>query len=306
MPDFQPHALDLPACREQAQELRALLDGSADLGEAAFRDFFEPRLHLRALVGLYNPSLAWPDRLAWEYPIFGDFRCDFAVGDSVRNAYTFVEYEDARPNSLFVKQGAKVTRAWSARFDGGYSQIIDWFYKLQVMTDTPDMEARFGKRSIRYTGVLVIGRDQHLDAGERLRLEWRQEHVVGNSKHVICVTYDRLLEDLLFRLEKYTAAEKNGLDWSTVSQSYSRRSRGGGQGPRRGQGGAGAGAGRGRRPARARRDCGRAGGVGRGTSPEEPSGEGACEMERTTPPGRTCPACGSARSASTSGRCGCR
>jgi Domain of unknown function (DUF4263) len=206
MPDFQPHTRGREACRQQLQELQALLDSSADLGEAAFHDFFEPRAHLRALVGLYNPSLASPDRLAWQYPIFGDFRCDFAVGDWARKSYTFVEYEDARPNSLFVKQGEKATRAWSLRFEGGFSQIIDWFYKLRVMTDTPDMEARLGKRSVRYTGVLIVGRDQHLQAGERLRLDWRQEHVVVNSRHIFCVTYDQLLADLLFYLDKYTAS----------------------------------------------------------------------------------------------------
>lgn len=206
MPDLQPHALDWAVCRGQAQELKALLDGSADIGEAVFHDFFQPRSHLRALIGYYNPSLASPDLLAWEYPIFGDFRCDFAVGDSVRKAYTFVEYEDASPNSLFVKQGERATRAWSSRFEKGYGQIIDWFYKLHVMTDTPDMEARLGKRSIRYTGVVIIGRDQYMLPGERLRLTWREEHVVVNSKHIVCVTYDQLLEDLLFRLEQYTLA----------------------------------------------------------------------------------------------------
>jgi len=208
MPDFQPFTFDLAVCRQEVQDLKALLDSSADLAETAFHDFFASRSHLRALVGPYNPSLLSPDRLAWQYPIFGDFRCDFAIGDWTRKAYTFVEYEDARPNSLFVKQGEKATRAWASRFDGGFSQIIDWFYKLQVMTDTPDMEARLGKRSIRYTGVLIIGRDQHLQAGERLRLEWRQDHVVVNSKHVVCVTYDQLLDDLLFRLETYTAFVK--------------------------------------------------------------------------------------------------
>jgi hypothetical protein len=210
MPDFQPHTLDLAACRQQVQELKALLDSSADLGEAAFHDFFEPRADLRALVGLYNTSLASPDRLAWQYPVFGDFRCDFAVGDWMRKAYTFVEYEDARPNSVFVKQGEKATRAWSPRFESGYGQVIDWFYKLHVMTDTPDMEARLGKRSIRYTGVLIVGRDQHFQPGERLRLEWRRDHVVVNSKHVVCVTYDELLEDLLFRLDQYTVAGTAG------------------------------------------------------------------------------------------------
>src|SRR5436190_10114871 len=69
MPDFPPHSRDLATCRQQVQELRALLDSSADLAESVFHDFFEPRLHLRALIGLYNPSLASPDRLAWQYPI---------------------------------------------------------------------------------------------------------------------------------------------------------------------------------------------------------------------------------------------
>jgi hypothetical protein len=64
MPDFEPHSLDLATSQQQVHELKALLDTSADLGEAVFHDFFEPRAHLRALIGLYNTSLAAPDRLA--------------------------------------------------------------------------------------------------------------------------------------------------------------------------------------------------------------------------------------------------
>src|SRR4051794_20483968 len=131
MPDFEPHRLDLPACRAQVNELKDLLDSSADLDEKRLAHFFKPRTHLRALVGLYNESLASPDLLAWQYPILDKFRCDFAVGDWKRKAFTFVELEDARPHSLFVKQGKRAARAWSPRFEGGYSQIIDWFYKLQ-------------------------------------------------------------------------------------------------------------------------------------------------------------------------------
>ncbi len=203
MPDFVTHDLDWAACREQVQQLKALLDSSADLGESAVRELLEPSSHLRALVGLYNPSLLCPDRLAWEYPIFNEFRCDFAIGDLERMAYTFVECEDARPNSLFVNQGARATRAWSSHFERGYSQIVDWFYKLHVMIDTPDMEARFGKRSIRYAGVLIIGRQQHLSSGERLRLAWREEHVVVNSKHIYCVTYDQLIRDLMCHIDRH-------------------------------------------------------------------------------------------------------
>lgn len=210
MPDFTHHTLDLSAARKQVVELKSLLDESDDLSEATFRDFFETRMDLRALVGSYDSSILFPDRLAWEYPIFGDFRADFAVGDWTRKAFTFVEYEDAGPNSLFVKQGDRPNREWSRRFDAGYSQIIDWFYKLQVMTNTPDMEARFGSRTIRYSGVLIAGRSKHLQAGEKLRLEWRQSHVVVNSKHVRCVTYEQLLEDMTFCLDRYATTRNTG------------------------------------------------------------------------------------------------
>src|SRR5947209_7689435 len=95
MPDFRPYTFVLNGCRSEVEELKELLDSSSDLGEKALRKFFEPRLHLRALIGNYDPAL-FPDLLAWEYPIFGDFRCDFAVGDSRRKVFTFVECESAR------------------------------------------------------------------------------------------------------------------------------------------------------------------------------------------------------------------
>jgi hypothetical protein len=110
MPDFHHHTLDAAMCRQQLLELRELLDGSADIAEAVFHDFFESRRDLRALIGQYNHFVALPDRLAWQLPIFGDFRSDFAIGDWERKAYTFVEFEDARPNSVFVKQGERALR----------------------------------------------------------------------------------------------------------------------------------------------------------------------------------------------------
>jgi len=203
MPDFVPYTFDSIACRAEVEDLRKLLEENEEITESIFHEFFVSREHLRALVGLYTSSFQSADRIAWEYPIFGDFRCDFACGDSTNGSYTFVEYEDASPNSIFVKQGARATKAWANRFDAGYSQIIDWFYKLQVMTDTPDMEARFFRRAIRYSGVLVIGRDRYLSPGERLRFQWRQDHVVVNSKHVTCVTYDQFLADLDTRLKRF-------------------------------------------------------------------------------------------------------
>ena len=203
MPDFIPHLLDRAACRVEVEELRTLLQLNTALKEARLVESLRARPHLSALIGRYNQAIARFDRIAWEYPLFGDFRCDLVIGDSITRAYTFVEVEDATSRSLFIRHGKKATREWSSRFDHGYSQVVDWFYKLQDMTNSDEMEARFGKRAIDYTGVLIVGRDQHMDIGEQLRMNWRREHVIVNSKRIVCVTFDQLLADLTFRLDAY-------------------------------------------------------------------------------------------------------
>jgi hypothetical protein len=47
-----------------------------------------------------------------------------------------------------------------------------------------------------------------MDEGERLRLRWRREHVVVHSRRVRCVTFDELVEDLLYRLNTYPAVAR--------------------------------------------------------------------------------------------------
>jgi hypothetical protein len=203
MPGLVACKFDPVVCGRQLKELGTLLQRSAELSERQILKFFRTKAQLSLFLGSCNPVAVHHDRLAWEYRLFGDFQCDIVVGDSARNTYTFIEIEDAGPKSLFTKRGKKATREWSPRFDHGYSQIVDWFYKLQVMTDTPDMEDRFGKRAIDYTGVLIVGRDQHMSAGERMRLAWRRDHVVVHSKKIMCMTFDRLLDDLTVRLASY-------------------------------------------------------------------------------------------------------
>jgi hypothetical protein len=204
MKSLEPFAFDPKRCSQEVVERRRWLGRHAQLEERKqIQPFFRQRPHLAAFLGCYSPSIIRFDRLAFQYPLFGDITCDVAVGDSVKNAYCFVEFEDAGPNSLFVKQGKKATREWSPRFDHGYSQIIDWCYKLADMAKSDDFAARFGARSIRYTGTLVSGRDQYLQPGEKDRLEWRRNNVVVASQHIQCVTFDGLLDDLLGRLETF-------------------------------------------------------------------------------------------------------
>ena len=150
-----------------------------------------------------------PDRLAWEFDLFGDFACDLAIGEWFTKRYCFIEFEDADTNSIFVQQARKATREWSPRIDHATSQIIDWFYKLHDRRNSDDCEQRFGKRAIDYVGMIVIGRSNFMDAGEQLRWEWRREHVIIASRHVICLTYDELLNGLTARIEALPPASSH-------------------------------------------------------------------------------------------------
>jgi hypothetical protein len=198
---FEHLNFDVTQCRQEVGELRAWLNANPTLGEKAIRDFFRQRRHLSAFIDSSSPNLSRFDRIAFEYPLFGDFTCDLVVGDSIGKVFCFVEFEDASPQSLFVRRGKKTTREWSPRFDHGYSQIIDWFHKLDDMEKSSDYASRFGAATIRHAGVLIVGRDQYLNPGERERLVWRSDHVVVASRAIQCMTFDGLAEALQARLD---------------------------------------------------------------------------------------------------------
>jgi hypothetical protein len=208
MKKLEPIAFDYALCRKQADEFRSWLAGKEELSE---RDdvlpFFQERQQLTVLFGMFNSRIGWADRIAYEFDIFGDFASDLAVGEWARGAYCFIEFEDARSNSIFERQGKKATREWGRRFDHGFSQIIDWAHKLDGRSPSADLLARFGRFEINYEAVLVIGRDKHLDEGEKQRLNWRTDKVSVNNKKIFCMTYDELLSQLSVRLGTLSAVE---------------------------------------------------------------------------------------------------
>lgn len=204
MKTFESVNFDRKRCIEEVSALRKWLGRNAVLEERKqILPFFRKRRFLSAFLGSYGRDLISFDRIAFELSLFGDFACDLVVGDSARNAYCFIEFEDAAPNSLFVKQGRRATREWSSRFDHGFSQIIDWFCKLDDMKKSDAFAALFGARSICSTGILVVGRNHDLLAGETERLEWRRNNVLVGSQIIECLTFDRLLADLQTRLKGF-------------------------------------------------------------------------------------------------------
>jgi hypothetical protein len=207
MKNLEEIKVDYSLCRQQVEEFRLWLSGKNELSEDDdVLPFFRARPHLVTLFGMFQQGIAWANRISWEFDIFGDFACDVAVGEWEKGAYCFVEFEDARRDSVFRRQGAKATREWGRRFDHGYSQIIDWVHKLDGLVPGADILARFGRYDISFEAVLVIGRDRHLDAGEKERFEWRARKVLVNTTRVICLTFDALLDQFQTRMGALTAA----------------------------------------------------------------------------------------------------
>jgi hypothetical protein len=207
MKEFLALAFDPITCRAELNEFRDLLAASPELEER--RDilpFFRERRHLSAFIGSYSPYVSRYDQLAYEYSLFGDFACDLVTGYSQARSYCFVEFEDARTDSIFVRRKGKSTPEWSSRFEHGFSQLVDWFWKLDDARPSAEFRHRFGPKQPYFIGMLVVGRAHDLADREQHRLDWRLARVVIDSKPVLCVTYDQLLADLDERLERYTRA----------------------------------------------------------------------------------------------------
>ncbi len=208
MKEFAKVNFDPVICRFQLEEFKELLQQKQSLSEKNdILPFFRERTQLSVFLGSYHKNIERLNRVAFEYDIFGDFAADLVVGDSRKKSYCFIEFEDARPNSVFVSKTGKYCPDWSPRFEKGFSQIIDWFWKIDDFERTDDFENRFGGRRIDYIGMLIIGRNDYLEPRDKKRLVWRQEHLVLNSKHVYCLTFDDLYNDLLFRINKYYRIE---------------------------------------------------------------------------------------------------
>ena len=209
MKTFDHHALSIQECAKELQKLETLLSSKSELKERdEILPFFRENKHLASFIGSYIPDIANPDRLAIEYDLFGDFSCDLAVGDSTSQTFLLVEFEDARPESLFIKPRSKSTPEWAPRLEHGFSQVVDWFWKLSDNEKSDDYEHRFGTRHAAIHGLVVVGRDQNLEPREKARLRWRQDHTIVHSKKVSVITFDQLVKDIKYRLSKYPAAAR--------------------------------------------------------------------------------------------------
>jgi hypothetical protein len=201
---FDNFQFELKKCKEELKNYENLLISKKELDESKdILPFFRKSKNLASLIGTLNPNINDMDKLAFEYDIFGDFNSDLAIGDSIEKAYAFIEFEDAKKESIFKKIKTKSTKEWASRFDHGFSQIIDWFYKFEDMKKTETFEDRFNAKEIYYIGILIIGRTEFISSPERKRLKWREHSVLVNSKNIKCMTFDDLYDYLKRKITTY-------------------------------------------------------------------------------------------------------
>ncbi|MGO1074509.1 Shedu anti-phage system protein SduA domain-containing protein [Inquilinus sp. CA228] len=203
MKSFVPLSLDPSVLNQNLTELETLLSLDASLRE---RDqvlpFFKARPHLCAALGLTNNAVELPDRWASELDLFGDFACDVAAGDSEANAYTLVEFEDAQELSIFSRlKAGKTMKQWSRRFERGFSQLVDWAWRLSAEGESSAAIRRiFGDDNPTIHLLLVIGRDADLTKDDLARLRWRAQHTSLGHFRMSCFTFDGLLHSIRRRL----------------------------------------------------------------------------------------------------------
>ena len=135
---FQPVEFDLEQLARELSGFRQMLDGTGERSEADdVVPFFRRRPQLATqIAAVHLPHEV--DRYCHESDLFGNDRCDLAVGDSAGREYAPIEFEDARPDGVFTA-GDRYNQHWGRRFRRGFSRLVDWFRLLDRYHDNVDV-----------------------------------------------------------------------------------------------------------------------------------------------------------------------
>jgi hypothetical protein len=196
---------NLNQLKEAVHALENLLANEEELEEKKdIQPFFKSNpvliIAISELVGMSSMNI---DELEFEFQLWHDFICDVGFGSSKTNTYCLIELEDAKKNSIF-KRSPKNHPKFSERFENGFSQIIDWFWKIDGLKNaSTEMEHLVNTHNPTIKSILIIGRSNFLKSSSELaRLKWRVEKTVVDSKRINCYTYDELLNYFKFLVEK--------------------------------------------------------------------------------------------------------
>jgi hypothetical protein len=209
MKTFEEIILDPARCRREIAAFKKLLQSKAQLEERSdIQAFFKKRKQLSAFIGTFASKIGLADRLAYEFPLAGDFTADIMLGNKGKGIFCAIEFEDGMPDSIFTKVAKKATTELGRRFEHGFSQLVDWFYTLDDFKKTERFARDFGHGHISFLGLLILGRSAGISEGDRNRLKWRTEKVRVDSHTVECLTLDDLCEHLEWRISFFPQASR--------------------------------------------------------------------------------------------------
>lgn len=144
---------------------------------------------------------------ASEQPILDDYKADIVIRDQDINMNLFIELEDAQDNSIFSPTDDKEMRTWTKRIEHGYSQLIDWYYRLADFKTTTKFAERYGENG-DYLGLLIIGRnDTFKSEYEKKRFNWRFTKTLVDSRNIFCMTYDDLYNMMYRKIKGYAGQQ---------------------------------------------------------------------------------------------------
>lgn len=200
--------------KQAIAEFKLLLETHSELSEKKdLQPFFKKNsILIFLLAGLGRISRTKVDEYEFEFDLWQDLVCDIGIGDSKANTYCLIELEGAKQNSIF-KNKPKNYPKYSECLECGYSQIVDWFFKIDEMKSTSSIKRRFAGDYPRINAVLIIGRSHFFKTDlERNRFNWRRDNILIGAKNVNCLTYDELLayfEGKMNEIENYGAGLLN-------------------------------------------------------------------------------------------------
>ncbi|WP_162286990.1 Shedu anti-phage system protein SduA domain-containing protein [Pantoea stewartii] len=201
---MQHFVFDKVQCRTEVDELKQLLLNNQELKENEdILPFFRIRPNICSLLLNYFPYIRSADLIAPEYSIDGHFRADLIVGSSVDSKYVLVEFEDGNPDSIFKRKRGKSKRDWSKRFESAYSQLTDWFWKLEDNRSTVNFITTFGSVTANFYGLIITGKDMNLIPEEEHRLKWRMDKTSIDNNHINVIPFDQLYKDMDYWLKRY-------------------------------------------------------------------------------------------------------
>lgn len=185
----------------EISNFETLLSSKAALEEKAdIAPFFLTNKNLSAFVACINNDVRNYTYLKSEFTLHKKYRPDLVVGDKEKGNFCFIEFEDAKKDSVFTQEKSSGKSDYATRFGKGFGQLVDWIREIDINKNSKYIHIFNEDIELKsYKVVLVIGRSDFINTKQRERLDWFQEYTVINSKKISIMTYDDLLEIVKLR-----------------------------------------------------------------------------------------------------------